>query len=189
VASGPWRMFLSAVSVPARGASGPFVGATRRANCPRGSVVSSSLTYGCPFRPWVTLGQLSSPKRGPVGLFPAPPHHQTVSASLWVWLTPVVSGDGVGLSPVSVDCHCVQAKPPSTPSRRDDQPYRVPRAASAGRHGASADFGAWHRDEAETWSLPNCPCLAPSSPFGAGCVPFREESSSTDFRTGTAPRG
>jgi hypothetical protein len=30
--------------------------------------------------------------------------------------------DGVGLSPVSVDSHCVQASPPITPTDRSDEP-------------------------------------------------------------------
>lgn len=156
-------MFLSDPDVLARGASGPCVGAARRANFPRGPVVASSLTHGCPFRPWATLGQLSSPKRGPLGPFPAPPPGQTVSVSLWVWVSPVEPG-------TAWDSH--RSAWTAIVSRRSHQaPCRVTttnrvacreqrlRDAAVLRQAQERGTSTW----AETWILPNYPGLAPPS--------------------------
>ena len=168
MASGPWRVFLSSPDVLARGASGPGVGTPRCANCPRGPVVSSSLTYGCPFHLAATPRQLSSPKRGPLGPFLAPPHGQTVSASLWVWFSPVVPE-------TAWDSH--RSAWTAIVSRRNHQPpYRVTttsrvacrerrlRDAAVLRPAKGRGTSTW----AETWLLPNCPGLAPPSSAVAG---------------------
>ena len=44
-----------------------------------------------PFTSRATPEMLPSPKRRPLGPFPAPPRGQTFSAYLWVWLTPMSS--------------------------------------------------------------------------------------------------
>lgn len=185
-------MFLSDPDVLARGASGPRVGTPRCANFPRGPVVSSSLTHGCPFRPWATLGQLSSPKRGPLGPFPAPPPGQTVSASLWVWVSPVVPG-------TAWDSHrsawtAIVSRRSHQPPRRVTTTNRVAcreqrlrdaavlrqakeRGTSTGpKRGSSRTIRAW-------------PLRHRTLPADAGCIPFRKEGSSPDFRTGTDPHG
>src|SRR5215831_5161612 len=108
-------MFLSNRGVARQRIGRPLAGTRLRANCPHGSTVSSSLTHGCSFRCEATPEQLPSPKRPPVGPTAAPPHRQALSLCLWVWVALGFTRDGVGLSPVSVDSHCVQARPPITP--------------------------------------------------------------------------
>ena len=98
----------------------------------------------------------------------------------------------MGLSPVSVDSHCVQAKPPVTPTVRSgnrnmpcEKIVHDPRVLrpvggrgtpSRPKRGPSRTILAW-------------PLRRRPLPNDAGCVPLREESSSKDFRTGTAPHG
>jgi hypothetical protein len=168
VASGPWRMFLSRPVVLARGASGPCVGAPRCANYPRGPVVSPSLTHGCPFHLAATPRQLSSPKRGPLGPFLAPPHDPTVSESLWVRFSPAAPG-------TAWDSHR-SAWLAIVPRRNHQPPYRVTttsrvacrerrlRDAAVLRPAKGRGTSTW----AETWLLPSCPGLAPPSSAVAG---------------------
>jgi hypothetical protein len=145
-----------------------------------------------PFTVPATLELLSSPKRGPLGPFPAPPRRPSVSASLWDVLTPVarrrrgtLTGQcGQPLCPGETTSHPVEPRRPT-----------VTRAAKSvtRRPGASADSGAWHLDLGRNVIPPELVHAWPLRPrpllTAAGCVPFLAESSSTDFRTGTAPRG
>ncbi len=164
MASGPWRMFLSGPDVLARGASGPCVGAARGANCPRDPVVSSSLTHGCLFHLAATPRQLSSPKRGPLGPFLAPPPDPAVSASLSDGVAPATPG-------TAWDSH--RSAWTAIVSRRNHQPpcrvtttsrvacrERRQRDTAVLRPAKGRGTSTW----AETWLLPNCPGLAPPSP-------------------------
>jgi len=72
----------------------------------------------------------------------------------------------VGLSPVSVDDHCVQARPPLTePAQNNNRSASSWRTAATGRQPQGFQgLGTWPADPAETWPLPNYLRLAPSSP-------------------------
>jgi hypothetical protein len=161
-------MFLSDCGVARQRLGRPWAGTTLQANCPHGSAASSSLTHGCSFRPRATPEQLPSPKRPPVGPTAAPSRRQTVSLCLSVWVA-------LGVPGTVWDFH--RSVWTAIVSRRDHQSPR--RAAATNRTmccggspprfpRASAGLGAWHSAEAETWPLPNYPCLAPSSPLITG---------------------
>jgi hypothetical protein len=102
--------------------------------------------------------------------------------------------DGVGLSPVSVVSHCVQASPPATLSVRRADPSLALRVEQgepcSTRLRQAKERGPPtrpKRDPSRTtlaWPLRQRPL-----PFAAGCVASREGDSSKSFRTGTAPHG
>jgi hypothetical protein len=64
---------------------------------------------------------------------------------------PGAGQDGVGLSPVSVVSHCVQATSPITVSVRSVEPsYTLRGEEACPFRKASAGLGAWPTDPAET---------------------------------------
>ena len=107
---------------------------------------------------------------------------------------PGLRRDGVGLSPVSVVSHYVQATPPVTVSVRNDEPSYVVRAEngepSPTRLRQVRELGLPTRPKRGTsrttlaWPLRHRPL-----PADAGCVASRQGDSSKSFRTGTAPHG
>lgn len=107
---------------------------------------------------------------------------------------PGLRRDGVGLSPVSVVSHCVQATSPNTLSVRRTKPSAVRRGEegkpSSARLRPASERGLPTRPECDTsrttlaWPLRHRPL-----PADAGCVASRQGDSSKNFRTGTAPHG
>jgi hypothetical protein len=100
--------------------------------------------------------------------------------------------NGVGLSPVSVDSHCVQARPPITPTGRSDEPYHVLRRESPWTPPCFRRLGSLALRRGRNVAPPE---LSLPGPFVAAhywavlAAYLSIESSSKDFRTGTAPRG
>lgn len=185
-------MFLSDGGVARQRFGRPCAGATSCANYPLGSVTSSSLAHGCSFRRSATPEQRPSPKRKSVGPTATPPHRPTVSPCLSVWLTQE-------RPETAWDFH--RSVWPAIVSRRDHQP---PRRAAGTNRSVCRERILWEPrvlPQASELGTPPRPKRGPSRtilawplrqrplPCAAGCVPLRRESSSKDFRTGTAPRG
>jgi hypothetical protein len=190
VAVDPWRMFLSDGSVARARFGRSLADATLPANCPHGSTTWSSLAHGCSFRLLATPEQLSSPKWKSVGPTAAPPLGQVVSPCLSTWVALAWPG-------TAWDSH--RSVWLTIVSRRSHQSPR--RAAATNRNvccGGTAPSVLQpvrglgtpprpKRDSSRTilaWPLRRRPL-----PDDAGCLPLLAESSSKDFRTGTAPRG
>jgi hypothetical protein len=184
-------MFLSDRNVVRSRNERPCSGATSQTNCPHGPTVWSSLTHGCSFHRQATPEQLPSPKRRPLGPFAAPPRRQTFSRCLWVWFallpgtawdchrsvwTAIVSRRNrqsprrIAATNRNMCCAGIQLDP------RVLRQVRVLGTASRPKRGPSRTILAW--------PLRRRPSLA-----DAGCVALLSESSSKDFRTGTAPHG
>lgn len=103
----------------AGGASDPEWGPTRHANCPRGLGRLVPPHIRMPLSPAGYSGAAVIPEARAVGVRSS---HRRVARPFRNPYGPGFprgTGDGVGLSPVSVDCHCVQAKPPATLSSHD----------------------------------------------------------------------
>ena len=126
----------------------------------------------------VTPGQLSSLKREPLGGL----RHRRVSRPFrhaYGSALPCVGRDGVGLSPVSVVSHCVQASPPLTLTVRDPLPHQGPRTSvgptpavlqPARGHGTPSGPKRGPSRTILAWPLRRRP-----SPVGAGCVALARE--------------
>ena len=166
------------------------MGAPRCANYPRGPVVSPSLTYGCPFHLAATPRQLSSPKRGPLGPFLAPPPGPTVSESLWVGVSPVVRGRrgtlagqrGRPLCPGETTSHPIESRRPAV-SRVGNGVCGTPRCFGRLR-GVAPRLGP-KRGSSRTvraWPLRQRPL-----PTAAGCVPFPSGRFEPGFPHGHGP--
>ena len=160
--------------------------------CPRGSSSSSSLAHGSSFHHDGYSGAAAIPEAGAVGSVPR-------TAASPVPFGILIGRADPGCPETAWDFH--RSVRPAIVSRRDHQPpYRVaatnrnvcreerpltPRCFSRLRSVAPR-LGP-KRDPSRTilaWPLRQRPL-----PTTAGCIPFLAESSSKDFRTGTAPRG
>jgi len=185
-------MFLNNRGVVRKRFGRPQAGATPQANCPHGSTNSSSLTHGCSFHPQATLEQLPSPKRPSLGTLAAPPRRQTGSRCLLVWLT-LVGAE------TAWDFH--RSVWSAIVSRRDRQSPR--RTAATNRNVCCGRVPVDSRvlQQARELGTPSGPKRGPSRTIpawplrrrpllsDAGCIPLLAESSSKEFRTGTAPHG
>ena len=170
----------------------PMVGLTRPANCPRGSSSSSSLAHGSSFHLIGYSGAAAIPEAGAVG---AVPRTAASPARFGILIGRVYPG----CPETAWDFH--RSVWSTIVSRRNHQsPCRV---AATNRNGCREERRVTPRCFGRLRSL--APRLGPKRgssrtvlawplrqrplPTAAGCVPFRGESSSKDFRTGTAPRG
>jgi hypothetical protein len=185
-------MFLSNRGVARQRYGRPLAGATLQANCPHGSAASSSLTYGCSFRPLATPEQLPSPSGRRWG---RPPHRRIARPfrvayrSGLPWWNPGTAWDfhrSVWTAIVSRRDHQSPRRPAATNrsvccGEIPLDPHVLPQAWELGtpsrpKRGPSRTILAW--------PLRRRPLLD-----DAGCVPLRKESSSKDFPSGTAPSG
>ena len=140
-------------------------------NCPHGSPRVFLREHGTSFRPGRGYsGDAAIPEAASRwGETFAPPRGRTVSQCLWVRLTRPLPGRrgtftgecGQPLCPGEATRHLVG------PQRRTVVRAARGRGRSLSRK-ASAGFGAWPTDPAETWPLPSCACLAPPSASVAG---------------------
>jgi len=186
-------MFLSGPRSFGRGPSGqtPSPGA----NCPHGPGRVFLREHGISFHLFgATPEMLPSLKRR---LFGGRRWHRRVTGpfrSAYGSGLPSRGWDGVGLSPVSVVSHCVQARPPVTVSVRSAAPSPVLR-------GEEARASSARLRQARGRGLPTRPKRDPSRttlawplrqrplPCAAGCVASLAGDWSKSFRTGTAPHG
>jgi hypothetical protein len=195
VTAGPWRMFLSSCRV-VRTRFGRLLASTpRRANCPHGSTPSSTLDYGCSFRPLATPEQLPSPRRRRWG---RPPRRRVTEPFRHAYRSGLPGGPrGTPRRRGTLTGQCGQPLCPGEITSHLDGPQRptVACAAEGDRRVPPMLRQAWER------GMPSRPKRDPSRtilawplrrrplPDDAGCVPLPKESSSKDFRTGTAPHG
>lgn len=193
--AGPWRMFLSSCRVARTRFGRPLASASRQANCPHGSTPSSALDYGCSFRPLATPEQLSSPRRRRWG---RPPRRRIAGPFRHAYRSGL-PGDPQGTPRRRGTLTGQRGRPlcPGETTNHLDGPQQptVACAAAGDRPAPRMLRQAWER------GMPSRPKRDPSRtilawplrrrplPAGAGCIPLRRESSSKDFRTGTAPHG
>ena len=121
-----------------------------------------------------------------------PPRRQSRFAmGLWACVIRVGARNGVGLSPVSVVSHCEQVTPPYTSwagrnSRDAFLRERHPLLEAARCFSTTRSLAHHTLPDCDpsrsvlAWPLRHRPLLN-----DAGCIPFREESSSKEFWTGT----
>jgi len=143
----------------------PVAGLTPRANWPHGLVVSSVLAHGCPFRPGGLLRGSCCPRGG--GRWGRRPHRRMTRPFRHAYGSGLPWGNQGRRGTFTGQ----RGQPlcPGEPTTHPDGPrFSSVASAASGRwaddRGASAGLGAWHTVRAETWPLPNYPCLAPSSP-------------------------
>jgi hypothetical protein len=173
------------------------VGPTSQANSPRGSAVSPSLAHGCSFHHAGLLRSSCHPQSGVGGA--------DERTAAWPGLFAMLMGLGCPGEPGTAwDSH--RSVWPAIVSRRNRQSPR--RSAATNR---SVCCGRDRRSQqiedlpvlrqVRVLGTPSRPKRGPSRtilawplrhrplPDDAGCIPLPRESSSKDFRTGTAPHG
>jgi hypothetical protein len=185
-------MFLSNRGVVRKRIGRPRAGTTPPANCPHGSTAAFSLTHGCSFRSQSYSGAAAIPEAAAVG-------DDRRTAALPDPFALLMGQAYPGGPGTAWDFH--RSVWTAIVSRRNHQSPR--RAAAPNRNVCCGRVLADSRvlQRARELGTPPRPKRGPSRTIlawplrhrpllaDAGCVPLLPESSSKDFRTGTAPHG